>query len=432
MKKIWKRGLGSLLCLLLISQSLTDAVAAEKTYIVDIFAHSSDSVAVMSDGSVWGWGLGRDYTTNGYTAGQTVRNTPRQELTGGYTYAGEYRWYSGEYDLVTTAKGATMHREDGKWVTVNANVDKDICGYWTWKKDGTLWDQKTGRQVDSQVVEIAGSDIDTCAYLKADGSLWLLGSNYMGIAEGEYFTSPYPVMSNVEKFIIDRVNLFILTRDNKLYGFGDNQFGQLGQGYASDVPIGGPYLILKDVAAVDGDGYSLFAIREDDSLWAWGLGYHGALGTGELGLHYDDTMYYYWRGHVVKPTKVMDDVAKVSHGVNHTLILKKDGTLWATGCNQGLQIGDGALPTLNQWGSCDCDRLTPVQIKFGTALGNYQEPPKPLTDFADVNAGDYYEKPIQWAVAQGITSGTSETTFSPTSYCTQGQILAFLWRAFGN
>ena len=40
-----------------------------------------------------------------------------------------------------------------------------------------------------------------------------------------------------------------------------------------------------------------------------------------------------------------------------------------------------------------------------------------------------YKEAIAWAVEQGITNGTSETTFSPGSTCTRGQIVTFLWRS---
>ena len=50
------------------------------------------------------------------------------------------------------------------------------------------------------------------------------------------------------------------------------------------------------------------------------------------------------------------------------------------------------------------------------------------SSFTDVNSSDYYAAAVQWAKEQGITSGTSDTTFSPTSDCTRGQIVTFLYR----
>ena len=48
--------------------------------------------------------------------------------------------------------------------------------------------------------------------------------------------------------------------------------------------------------------------------------------------------------------------------------------------------------------------------------------------FADVTHNEYYYDAVLWAVEQGITDGTSETTFSPNDTCTRGQIVTFLYR----
>ena len=49
--------------------------------------------------------------------------------------------------------------------------------------------------------------------------------------------------------------------------------------------------------------------------------------------------------------------------------------------------------------------------------------------FADVSKKKYYYKPVLWAYSNQITSGTSPTTFSPNAECTRGQIVSFLWKA---
>lgn len=51
--------------------------------------------------------------------------------------------------------------------------------------------------------------------------------------------------------------------------------------------------------------------------------------------------------------------------------------------------------------------------------------------FTDVKSGQYYSDAVLWAVEQGITNGTSATTFSPDAVCTRAQIVTFLWRAAG-
>lgn len=53
-------------------------------------------------------------------------------------------------------------------------------------------------------------------------------------------------------------------------------------------------------------------------------------------------------------------------------------------------------------------------------------------EFNDVTRSDYFFEPVNWAVDKGITSGTSNTTFSPNDTCTRAQILTFLWRSAGS
>lgn len=52
--------------------------------------------------------------------------------------------------------------------------------------------------------------------------------------------------------------------------------------------------------------------------------------------------------------------------------------------------------------------------------------------FSDVSPDMYYYNPVSWAIQEGITNGTSSTTFSPDQTCSQAHILTFLWRAAGS
>lgn len=52
--------------------------------------------------------------------------------------------------------------------------------------------------------------------------------------------------------------------------------------------------------------------------------------------------------------------------------------------------------------------------------------------FVDVKQGDYYYDAVQWAVGKKITSGTSATTFTPDGICTRAQTVTFLWRSQGS
>ena len=55
--------------------------------------------------------------------------------------------------------------------------------------------------------------------------------------------------------------------------------------------------------------------------------------------------------------------------------------------------------------------------------------PKAASSFTDVPASAYYAKAVAWAVENGITNGMTETTFAPNATCTRGQSVTFLYRA---
>lgn len=59
------------------------------------------------------------------------------------------------------------------------------------------------------------------------------------------------------------------------------------------------------------------------------------------------------------------------------------------------------------------------------------EPEPELPSFTDVDTGAFYADAVRWAVEEGITTGTSSTTFSPNDPCSRAQVVTFLWRAAG-
>lgn len=72
--------------------------------------------------------------------------------------------------------------------------------------------------------------------------------------------------------------------------------------------------------------------------------------------------------------------------------------------------------------------LLPIPAAFAAQPINRAEGSNPFTD---VQEKDYYYEPVLWAVANNITTGTSKTTFSPDNPCTRAQVVTFLWRAAG-
>jgi len=68
-------------------------------------------------------------------------------------------------------------------------------------------------------------------------------------------------------------------------------------------------------------------------------------------------------------------------------------------------------------------------VTFISRLAN-SAPTQNSSSFVDIDVNSYYFSAIQWAVENGITTGTSSNTFSPHSICTRGQIVTFLHRFF--
>lgn len=95
--------------------------------------------------------------------------------------------------------------------------------------------------------------------------------------------------------------------------------------------------------------------------------------------------------------------------------------LWAY--EQGMAESSSFAP------NAPCTRAMAVEFMW-----KYDGSPSYNTElpFYDINTDAAYAEAIAWAVDENITSGTSETTFSPDSTCTRGQIVTFIYRGFAN
>lgn len=94
--------------------------------------------------------------------------------------------------------------------------------------------------------------------------------------------------------------------------------------------------------------------------------------------------------------------------------------LWAYGA--GVTTGSTAT-TFSPGSTC-----TRGQVVTFLWRANGQPRVSGTNAFSDVSAGAYFADSVRWAVDQGITKGTTDTTFSPGNTCTRGQILTFLYR----
>ena len=131
----------------------------------------------------------------------------------------------------------------------------------------------------------------------------------------------------------------ILKDDGSLHAFGQNNYGQLGDG--SNTNRNTPVQIIPSGVAQISAGISHSLILKDDgSLHAFGYNHNGQLGDGST-------------TNRNSPVQIIPSgVAQISAGGHHSLILKDDGSLHAFGQNSSGQLGDGS----------NTNRNSPVQI----------------------------------------------------------------------
>jgi hypothetical protein len=132
-----------------------------------------------------------------------------------------------------------------------------------------------------------------------------------------------------------------LAFDGKVWAWGSNSTGQLGDGTTinRDTPI--QVLNLANVSSIAAGDNHTVALRDDGTVWAWGFNGNGQLGNGTT---------------INRNTPVrvqnLANVVSITAGDNHTVALKYDGTVWAWGSNSTGQLGDGTL----------INRHTPTQV----------------------------------------------------------------------
>ncbi|MDO4314388.1 MAG: S-layer homology domain-containing protein [Oscillospiraceae bacterium] len=102
-----------------------------------------------------------------------------------------------------------------------------------------------------------------------------------------------------------------------------------------------------------------------------------------------------------------------------------DAVLWAV--DQGITNGATAT-TFGPGITCTRGQI----VTFLWRAAGSPAPGSRVNPFEDVKPGAYYYDAVLWAVEQGITNGTTATAFSPNATVNRGQTVTFLWRAAGS
>ena len=172
--------------------------------------------------------------------------------------------------------------------------------------------------------------------LKNDGTLWACGRNDYGqlglgnTSDKNTFTQVTINVNDIKLICCGGYHTVILKNDNTLWGCGFNGYGQLGLGdHTSRKTFTQIATNIDDIKSVYcGGGYTLI-LKNDGTLWGSGNNEYGQLGLG-------DTTN---RNVFTQITTNTDNIKSIYYGYYYTLILKNDNTLWGCGVNSSGQLG---------------------------------------------------------------------------------------------
>ena len=419
------------------------------------------TLALKTDGTLWAWGRNLDgQLGQGTTTGQ--QNQPVQVGTA-TTWAsigvGDYHALAIKADGTLWAWGRNLNGQLGLGNTNTAVSTPTQVGTAAWravsagagytlalKADGTLWswggngnaqlgngstsitNQPTPAQVGTAATwqSISAGALHALA-LQADGTLWAWGNNgygQLGTATAQ-FNQPTPIQVGTATtwrgLSAGYSHSAAVRQDGSLWTWGDNSYGQLGDGTTTQQNV--PVQVATEASwqTVRAGQYYTTALRQDNSYWAWGYHSYGQLGNGRsaqlvpyqlpepatwrsvsagpyysLAIRPDGTLWGWGQNTTgqlgLGSTTSQRQPAQVGTATNwasasasyvHAAAVRQDGTLWTWGDNSNGQLGDGTTTA----------HLRPAQV--GTA-----------TDWASVSTGYYYTLALKtdgslWAWGRG-------------------------------
>ena len=264
--------------------------------------------------------------------------------------------------------------------------------------------------------------------IKGDGTLWGWGRNDFGqLGDGSYVDRYTPVQEYSQSTNWCRVyNTGVsgvgIKSDGTLWSWGQNTYGQLGDGttVAKCTPVQ-KVSLSTNWCALSYGGSSISAIKTDGSLWSWGYNAIGQLGDGTTvnksvptrevtsssnwnkissvestitAIKNDGTLWSWGYGltgeigdnNALNRSSPVQEITSSTTWcfISGTKAIKKDGSLWAWGLNSCGQLGDGTITnrsspvresTLsNNWSSVSSACLVTIGLKTVTTRGFFGQP----------------------------------------------------------
>jgi len=331
--------------------------------VISVASADSHSLALMRDGTVWAWGsnvsgqLGDGTNSSSDLPVQASKFTEAIAIAAGGSTTSQ---------IVVSSMNS---RGDGGVASQghSTTVDHSLA----LKKDGTVWawgDNANGElgngttnssNVPIQVKDLTGvaaisaGDPSFSVALKKDGTVWAWGDNESGqLGNGTTNRSNTPVqvkgLTGVTQISAGGYSFCLaLKNDGTVWAWGWGLNGELGNGTNSSSLNPVRVKRLTGVAAVAAGGNHNLALMQDGTVWAWGAPSFGS-SQGTLGNGEDNE-----RSNIPVQVRQLQGIVAIAANGENSLVLTKDGTVWAWGDNISGQLGDGTANSSNK----------PVQVR---------------------------------------------------------------------
>lgn len=229
--------------------------------------------AVRNDGTLWMWGS-VSWIGNGVAGNATDVNFPA--------------------DKIQTVPAKVMDNVTavscGMYMTMVLRTDGSV---WGWEQVRAPKTPVARKLLDSGGAAVVAGGTHA-AVIKTDGSLWMYGENSkgeLGIGTTDGANELVKVMDGVKTVSLGYRTTAILKNDGTLYVCGNNKYGQMG------IPVSkAGETVTKPVKIMDGvmdiaadNNRGGMATRQDGTVWTWGDNSFGQLGNGGVGDTYYDT-----------------------------------------------------------------------------------------------------------------------------------------------
>lgn len=163
-----------------------------------------------------------------------------------------------------------------------------------------------------------------------------------GTVTGHSLPSPVNGLNDVTDVATGIYHSLALKSDGTVWSWGRNSYGQLGDGTNTDRLVPVQVSNLTGVRTITAGGWMSLALKEDGTVWSWGSN-NGNLGDGTL-----------INRNIPVQVVNLTDVVAIASLYGTSLALKSDGTVWGWGSNNNYQLGNGTR--------CECAIATPVQV----------------------------------------------------------------------